>query len=352
MFKTKPTELLIFIDLQAFADNEGRVINTTTDTKATTGNDLSAEMKTFYDSELIEQAGPELVHDQFAVKKPIPKGNGKTIEFRKYDPLPKAETPLTEGVTPSGKALNVTTITSEVHQYGDYVALTDMLDMTAIDNNIAEAVQLLGKQAGQTLDTVTRNAMQSGTNVIYAPTVADGIVTEIDSRSSVNRNSLLTVDVVKRAAATLRGDNVPKIDGNYVAIIHPFVAHDLMSDPKWEDYHQYAEPENLYSGEIGRIGGVRFVESTEAKIYGGAGSGGDSVYGCLFFGKGAYATTEITGGGLQTIVKQLGSGGVEDALNQRSSVGWKATKTAEILIEPYILRVECGSKFAPDAASN
>lgn len=342
-------EYLILIDLQAFANE---VINATTNTTETTGNDLSAEMKTFYDMELIEEAGPELVHDQFAVKKPIPKGGGKIIEFRKYDNLPKSTTPLTEGVTPQGKALNVTAITSEVQQYGDFVEYTDMLDLTAIDNNVAEAVKLLGKQAGQTLDTVTRDVLQSGKNVIFAPSVSGGIVTEIDARSSITDSCLLTVDLIKRVVAKMRGDNVPKIDGYYVGIIHPYVAHDLMNDDAWEEYHKYAEPENLYSGEIGRIAGVRFVESTEAKIYGGAGASGDSVFGCIFLGANAYGTTEIEGGGLQTIVKQLGSGGSSDPLNQRATVGWKATKTAEILTPSAVLRVECGCKFAPKAASN
>jgi N4-gp56 family major capsid protein len=108
-----------------------------------------------------------------------------------------------------------------------------------------------------------------------------------------------------------------------------------MSDERWIDAHKYAQPENLYNGEIGKIGGVRFVETSEAKIYEGG------VFGCLIFGDGAYGVTEITGGGLQTIIKQKGSAGTADPLDQRSSIGWKAMKTAELLVEPYIIRIEC-----------
>ena len=130
--------------------------NKTTDTTATTGNDLSVEMKTYYSDYLIDMAEPELVHDQFGQKRPIPKNGGKTIEFRKYAPLPKALTPLSEGVTPLGQKLSVSNITATVQQYGGFIELSDVLLLTAIDNNMVEATRLLGSQAGRTSDTITR----------------------------------------------------------------------------------------------------------------------------------------------------------------------------------------------------
>ena len=309
---------------------------------------LSAEMKTFYDMTLIDEAQANLVHDQFGQKRPIPKGGGKTIEFRKFAPLAKATTPLTEGVTPDGKSLTVSTITATVAQYGDYITQSDVLELTALDNTILEATKLLGRQAGMTLDTVVRNVLQSGTNVTYCPKVAaDGTETEVTSRAGLDTSCQLTVKVVQQVVAKLRAQNAPTINGKYVAIIHPYVAYDLMRDPEWIDAHKYAKPENLYEGEIGEIAGVRFVQTTEAKIY----SGG--VFGSLFLGEGAYGVTEISGGGLQTIVKQKGSAGTADPLDQRSSVGWKAIKTAELLIPNYLVRVESKSKtFSATAAEN
>ena len=308
---------------------------------------LSPEMKTFYDMTLIDEASANLVHDQFGQKRPIPAGSGKTIEFRKFAPLDKATTPLTEGVTPDGKSLEVTAITSEVSQYGDYITMSDVLELTAIDNVIVEATKLLGKQAGLTLDTVTRDILQSGTNVMYCPKVVDGTETPVTSRAGVVKDCQLTVDMVMRAVAELRANNAPTINGKYVAIIHPYVAYDLMRDPEWIDAHKYAQPENLYAGEIGEIAGVRFVQTTEAKIY------ANGVFGTLIFGEGAYGVTEITGGGLQTIVKQKGSAGTADPIDQRSSVGWKGIKTAELLIPAYIVRVESYSnKFSATAKAN
>ena len=309
---------------------------------------LSVEKKTFYDMTLSDEAQASLVHDQFAQKRPIPKNSGKTIEFRKFASLPKAMTPLTEGVTPDGKSLNVTAITATVAQYGDYITQSDVLELTTIDNTIVEATKLLGRPAGLTLDTVTRNVLQSGTNVPYCPKVAaDGTETAVTSRAGLDNTCQLNVKVIQQVVAKLRAQIAQTINGKYFAIAHPYAMYDLMRDPEWIEAHKYAKPDNLYEGEVGEIAGVRFVQTSEAKIYEGG------VFGTLIMGEGAYGVTEITGGGLQTIVKQKGSAGTADPLDQRSSVGWKAIKTAELLIPNYLVRVESKSAvFSSTAAAN
>ena len=324
---------IMMINLQVFANQ----------VQTTLLSGLSAENKTFYDMTLLDEAQAALVHDQFAQKRPIPKNGGKTIEFRKFASLPKATTPLTEGVTPDGKSLNVTAITATVAQYGDYITQSDVLELTSIDNTIVEATKILGRQAGLTLDTITRNVLQSGTNVTYCPK-SDG--TEVKSRSALDATCQLTVKVVQQVVAKLKGQNAPTINGKYVAIIHPYVAYSLMRDPEWIDAHKYAQPDNLFTGEIGEIAGVRFVETTEAKVYQGG------VFGTLIMGANAYGVTEITGGGLQTIIKQKGSAGTADPLDQRSSIGWKAIKTAELLIPNYLVRVESKVADFADTAAN
>ena len=379
----------------------------------TTGDGMSAEMKTFYSDYLIDLAEPELVHDQFGQKHPIPKNGGKVIEFRQYDPLPEQTTPLTEGVTPDGQSLTVKTITSEVKQYGGYVTLSDMLMMTAIDNNLLQATKLTASQAGRTLDTITREIINAGTVVQFSQG-------QVDSRdelyyTSEDDNCNLTVDAIKRAVRFLETQDAPQINGYYVGIIHPYSKYDLMKDPDWKTPHEYVDTENVYQNEIGELYGVRFVQSSRAKVFAGAdlasdsrtltvnGSGvsatktvpfdggtveasalvgrmvniggtvtkvtanttsqltvadnvtaadntviypgeggkdGADVYSTLVLGDDAYGVTEITGGGLQHIVKQLGSAGSGDPLNQRATVGWKATKTAEILVQQYMVRIE------------
>ena len=297
---------IMIVNLQMFADVQTTLLE-----------GLSAEMKTFYDMTLIDEAAPALVHDQFGQKRPIPKNGGKIIEFRKFAPLAKALTPLTEGVTPQGKSLDVTTVTAEVSQYGDYITMSDMLELTTIDNVVVEALKLLGRQGGATLDTVVRNILHSGTNVMYCPKIGSGgAETAVTSRAGLDTTCKLTVKVIQQAVAKLRAQNAPTISGKYVAIIHPYAAYDLMRDPEWIDAHKYAQPDNLFEGEIGEIAGVRFVQTTEAKIYEGG------VFGTLIFGDGAYGVTDIAGGGMETIVKQKGSAGTADPLDQRSSVGY------------------------------
>ena len=301
---------------------------------------LSAEMKTFYDMTLIDEASANLVHDQFGQKRPIPANGGKTIEFRKFSSLPKATTPITEGVTPDGKSLTVTTITATVAQYGDYITQSDVLELTSLDNTILEATKLLGKQAGLTLDTIVRDKIHGENKSIFW-------ANDKTSRTNLTNDDQISVKDVQAVVAFLRGQNAPTIGGKYVAIIHPYVAYDLMRDPEWIDAHKYANPTNLYEGEIGEVAGVRFVQTTEAKVYEGG------VFSTLVFGEGAYGVTEISGGGLQTIVKQKGSAGTADPLDQRSSVGWKAIKTAELLVPNYLCAIESKSaKWSAKAIAN
>ena len=364
------------------------------DTQVTSQESLSAEMKTFYEDTLIDNAEPKLVHDQFGDKYPIPKNNGKTIEFRKYAALPKALTPLTEGVTPTGNNLSVSTKEATINQFGDYIKLSDMLQLTTIDDNVVQSTKLLGSQSGRTLDTITREIVNAGTNVIYADK-ADG--SEVLSRKALTLDSELSVDTIFRAVAQLKSMNADGISGGeFVAIIHPFVSYALMRSDDWVSIHQYKNPENIYQGEIGTIGGVRFVESTEAKIFAEDGcpefyaltkdtkfvagktyytkssetysaasvTPGNSVtadtyyekhytaiFSTLVIGAHAYAVTDVTGGGLEHIIKQLGYG--DDPLNQRSSVGWKATKTAEILSDEYMVRIEsCVKRYSNKIEAN
>ena len=327
-------------NIQLFAEN----LNTT----AT----MSKEMKTFYEKRLTDQAEPRLVHDQFADYYPVPQNGGKTIEFRKYDSLPKASTPLTEGVTPNGQALNVTTITSDLHQYGGWTPLTDVLQMTAIDNNVVQATRVLASQAGRTMDSITRDVLAGGTNVIYAPKRgADGTETAVDSRKALDASCTLTPKLFFQAAAQLGAMNADPIGDSYIAIIHPYAAYDLKTSKEFIEVHKYADPDTMFRGEIGKLGNIRFIETSEAKIWKDSTCpDGLAVFGTLVLGAHAYGVTELEGGGLEHIVKQLGYG--DDPLNQRASVGWKGMRAAERLVEQYMVRIESASSYSATAAAN
>lgn len=325
-----------------------RIFDLNTNTTGDAG--MSPEMKTYYEKRLIELAEPDLIHDQFCDKYPIPQGNGKTIEFRKFNALPKSLTPLTEGVTPDGRKLTVTSQTATVEQYGDFVALSDVLQLTTIDPIVVQATRAVASQASRTLDTISREVMNAGTNVLYAPE-SDG--TAVTLRTGITSDCLVTFDVLRMAATILKRQNAPKIDGSYVAIVHPDVAHDIMSEKDgWVDVNKYSNAEKIFEGEIGKIAGIRVVENTEAKIFMGGGASSGNVYSTLVLGAGACATTEITGGGLQHFVKPKGSAGTGDPIDQRSTVGWKATKVTEILVQQYMVRIESSSSMAASAIAN
>lgn len=313
------------------------VINAST--SAASGNNLAPEIKKYYSDYLIDLVEGKLVHDQFGQKRPIPQGHGKTIEFRQFKQLAKITDALVEGVTPDGQALDTSTLEATISQYGGYVILTDILDLTAIDNIKTEATKLIGSQAGRSLDTIVREILNGGTNVQYH----EG---ERASRSAITASDLLTVKAIQAAVRTLKRQNTEKIDGSYVGIIHPDVSYDLMNDPAWVDWQKYTTPEKMYEGEIGRIAGVRFVETTEAKIFEKAGASSMDIYSTLILGANAYGTTDLEGGGLEMIVKPKGSAGTADPLDQRSTIGWKATKTAERLVEDYMVRIETACTYA------
>ncbi len=393
-----------------------------------TTNELSAEMRTYYSDYLIDNAVPKLVHDQFGQKHPIPKNAGKKIQFREFSPLPKALEPLTEGVTPTGRKLNVSAKEAELKQYGDYIELSDMLVLSAVDNNLVQAAKLLGNQAGETLDTITREELAGGTNVLFA-------TSKVSSRHQLEGgrdegNHYLCVDDIKRAVRYLKTQKADKIGDSYVAIVHPDVSYDLMSDAAWQNVKDY-DPKDWYEGEIGKIAGCRFVETTEAKIFhasdltadsrtlqvkaevtsgtviavkeavsakdaaslmgrkvliegtlyevdsatqgdagsasitlksapgavsadtviypGEAGAAGRDVYASVVLGENAYGITEIEGGGLKHIIKQLGSAGTSDPLNQRATAGWKAARAVKRLVEPFMVRIESASTFESGA---
>ena len=322
----------------------------------TQDQDLSAEMKTFYDKMLIRLAEPNLIHDQFGQKRPIPGGNGKTIEFRKFNALPAvpADRELVEGITPNGQNYGVTAYTATVKQYGGYVTLTDMLTLTAFDNNMAEVTKLLASQAGRVADTITRDILAAGTNVMWADHGNDGN----DERSDLGADDILTIEDIKKAARALQRVDAQPINGDFVAIVHPDTVYDLMNDSEWIDANQYAGSGKIFEGEIGRMYGVRFVQSTRAKIW------KDNtcpeitsgvyrpVYGTLVLAANAFGVTSINGNGIETIAKQLGSGGTADPLNQRATLGWKLNKTAAILIQEYMIRIEHTCSYGASAAAN
>ena len=221
--------------------------------------------KTWYDRTLLEWAKAQLVYAQFGQKRPIPRNNGKTVEFRRWTLFTpdKVTQKLTEGVTPSSQSLGQTKVEATIEQYGAYVEISDLLDLTAYNPVIDDAAELLGEQLGIVADNVTRDAMIADASDQFAGGAANA--------GSITGTSYLTVDEIRKAVRTLKNNKARRFSGNgrsghFVCIVDPYATYDLQSDSLWQDVSKYSNAEQIYSGEIGRLFGVVFVETTEGKV--------------------------------------------------------------------------------------
>ena len=298
-------------------------------------NAVSQQAQTFYDRTLLERLKPKLVFLQYGQKKPIPKREGATGNWRRFTSLSPATTPLVEGVTPQGDRLVVEYVSATVQGYGNFVYLTDLIDMAGIDPVATETVELMGENAAETLDIVVRDVVARGTNVYPVNGRAD--------RNLVQAGDIIDGATMRRARRIMARNNAKPVPGAgaYIGIVHPDVAYDIMGDPAWVNANQYAGSQKIFDGEIGKMHGVRYIESTLAPIFEGEGADGIDVYGTIILAANGYGVPDIAGSSKpKTIIKSLGSGGTSDPLEQRSSIGWKAYLAAVRLDELCILRVE------------
>ena len=315
----------------------------------TSKTEIPNEVNNFYDRTLLARAVPLLLHTKFAQIRDIPRKSGTdTIKFRRYGNLTAATTALTEGVTPSGSQLSVSDITATTSQYGDYVTITDKVDFTSADPVLMEAAEILGDQYGDTIDQLARDIMVAGTGVTYANGTA---------RSDVGASHKISATLVRKVVRTMKGNkakrittmvnpdtgyNTSPIPACFIAICHQNTTYDLKSDSAFLPVEKYANKAKVLDGEVGALDEVRFLETTNAKVFTGEGDSGADVYGTLFLGMYAVGQTRISGEAIKNIVKPLGSGGTEDPLDQRATSGWKATYVCKILNNDFIHRLEHG----------
>ena len=371
--------------LQLFAD-AGTVVNTLVNngtsnyTNAYTGdavaanpstNTLAPELKTFYDTELLENARTEMFYAQFGRKQRLPKNGGTTIEWRKFNTFDRASE-LKEGVIPTGQQFGSSSLTASISQYGTYTSITDKLEMRAYDNVILAATEEMGASAAATQETLIRNALLVGTNVMYCDNVdVNGTVLSTPTSPATmgagggSSNSdgwaLLTPTMVNKAVTKMKKDRVPRINGKYYAVIHPSVAYDLRQSKEWIEVHKYAATSEIFNGEIGELHGCRFIEDTfapilgESYIYSGnttyKNKSNGVTYATYFFGKDGFGIVDPEGGGLEMIIHDKDE--IGGPLNQFSTIGYKfETNGATILYPERVLRVMSVSSYSATDEEN
>lgn len=305
--------------------------------QTTVSGGLTAEMKTFYDRQLLYRALPTLLHAKFGQTKDIPANAGKIIEFRKFSGLAVATTPLTEGALFTNlKDLTVTSTTATVAQYGDAVGFSDLVATTTIDPLLKETTDILAEQASETIDELVRDTIIVGTTVFYAGARI--------SRVTLAATDIITVADVANIAMQMRLNRAQKIDGFWQVITHPRVIFDLQRTAEWRDANNYGQTGRIFDGSLGALYGCKFWETDKAKVYADGGVGGVvDVYTALVLGMNSFGVVNLAKQNLQTVFKPLGSAGTADPLNQQSSMGWKVTFGVKRLYEAFMLRYECST---------
>ena len=308
---------------------------TNTDTNMTTSSALSAGMQTYYNRELLRTFEPNLVHLQFGDEHRMPPHSGLVMNMRKLIPLETNTKALSEGDPGESVMLAETEVTVQLQQYGEYARCTDKLDLTHLDMDIMRRTKLFGDAGARSIDAVVREELAKCANVIYAGGKA--------SRAELTAADKLTSRELRKAVKTLKKNHAQTFGGYVVAIIGPDTMYDLQEDEAFVKVSQYQDKENIYTGEVGRLFGVRLVETTEAKIFEGAGASGADVASVIVLGQYAYGVTSLKGAKPRVIVKPAGSAGTADPLDQISTVGWKMDGFGAKLLQPeYAVRIECG----------
>jgi N4-gp56 family major capsid protein len=298
----------------------------------TTTGTLSSVMQIYYDKRLLKRAEKELVYKQLGRVGTIPNGEGKSIYWTRYTNMPAQSSALTEGTDPTARGISAVTVSATLAQYGDLTQVTDVLSLTAFDNVISSAVELLGYQAGLTVDTVVRDVVAATTNVLYASGVA--------ARTAISATDTLTVADIRKAVRELRGANAAphsKAMGKFVAVVHPDVEYDLQGDDAWVNAAQYTEKgiDRIFQGETGELYGVKFLRSSNAPVLTNSGSAGVEVYKTLIFGEEAFGVSD-----LQNISTIVNNPSKNSALNLYADVGWKTSFATAILNNNFMISIE------------
>lgn len=313
---------------------------TQTITNVTGANQLAQEDKTFYERALISRLLPQLNFYKDARKKKLPKNSGRTMNFRKFNSLTAPGSSLTEGVTPDGNDLSITALTATVAQEGDYVQVSDLLQETGIDPVVTETSILLGEEAAEVVDNRIQTALSAGTNVFFA----GGVATRAALETATTK--YLTGTDIKKLVRKLKNANAKRFpDGYYHMQIDPDIAYDLMSDSAWVDVAKYSKPELMEKGELGKMYGMKFFESTNlATVDSSTAATKITVHLSYAYGKDSYDCVDLENGAgkPEIIIKKNGSAGTADPLNQRASIGWKNCFTAVITQPMALVRVESG----------
>ena len=268
----------------------------------------------------------ELLFDQAADVQPVAQAMpGTGVTFTIFNDIAAATSTLNEVTDVTPTALSDSQVTVTLNEYGNAVVTTAKLRGTAFLDVDSAAANIIGYNAGDSIDQVVREVLAGGSNVAYAT----GGATPPSSRVTMAVDDLLVANDIRKQVAALRGANVATFNGSYIGFIHPDVSYDFRSATDasaWRTPANYVDPTGIYNGEIGLFESVRFIETPRAKVFTNAFNGagatgtGDS-YATLIMGRQALAkafSTQDGNGPMPKVVR----GNVTDYLMRLQPLGW------------------------------
>ena len=320
-----------------------------------TTTDIAPAVSPYYDRNLLENARPNLIFEQFGQMRPLPQRNSKLIRFRRPNTLAAQTTALVEGITPTGSSFSYTAVNATVKQYGDFISVSDLVSLTSQDPVITDITSEQGHQAGLTIDTLRRDILVAGTNVNYSGSVTsrETVVEVMDQgdiedviRTMYNANAAM----INQKITAGKGISTEPVSPGYIGICHPDIVPTIEGCADFIPARKYAVQGPLFINEFGAVKNVRFMWTTQGKIWAGGGTTGGSnvketsssadVYATLILARNAYGIVPLDGKALEHIFRALGSSGTSDPLNQKQTSGWKANTTTVILNENFLTRIE------------
>lgn len=281
----------------------------------------------------LEYAKPKLVYSQFGAPDLSLARKGKTASWLRFSKLAIPSSALAESPTWSPETVTDVTVTATLELWGNGVELTEFLDQTSFLDLPNEFKELVGQNAGETINQLVRDVLVAGTSVTYAngKTTRTGLV----STDQVTLNDFLSV------AQSLEAADAPKIGDTYVAIISPYVKTQLMKDVAFREATRYLGEKNmLFTGELTTIDGIKFIVTSTAPTVTNSGSNNSvaTIDQSIVLGKNAYGIARLLPGDFKVIVTPPGGHG--DEYEVKYSIAWKAYLKAVILNQNFLRRLE------------
>ena len=300
---------------------------------------LPPAVRDYYDRVLLMTAYPQLIHTRFAQKRILPRKSGDTIVFRRYAKLATVPVPLSDGRTPPGAQLDATDIKATVDFYGNYVTITDQVELTVEDQVLNEASRLLGQNLAQTIDEVTRDVLNSTSSVLQCANGVNGgtptELTKADIDATVQTLLSNDADMISEVVEASDKFSTAAVRPSFMGFIDTALLDDLQNVSSFVSSSNYGSIDKAMPGEWGSTDNVRWLYTSQGSVS----SAATPVYSNFVIGKEAYGVIHLGSDQGDFYVEPLGSGGSSDPLHQRGSCGWRHPFTSRILNDAFMVNL-------------